>query len=376
MIVKRLAAVAALFLISACATAQPLPIETRAASWWADVEALASDAMEGRAAGTPGYDRAAQYVADRFAALGLQPAGTEGWFQPIAFEERRILLDRSSAALVTDGRETPLRMPDDIYFRVRGGPPPERAEGRLVFLGYGLHIPEAGHDDFAGVDLRGAIAVVISGGPANISGALKSHARDERGRILAERGAIGLITITTTGQAEAAWDRTAPNYSTQPGLYFADASSRDRTVTLGGAFNPATAEQLFARSGHRYADLAALADASRPVPTFALNQNLRVTLATEGRGLSSANVVGRLPESDPRLAGEHVVLTAHLDGLGIARPVNGDAIYNGTLDNAAGVSALLDIAAHYRRQRHCRARHCGSHRRSPPRRCPARRDGR
>ncbi|MGE0180613.1 MAG: peptidase M28, partial [Sphingomonas sp.] len=319
MIVKRLAALAALLFAGGCAT-MPEPIGVRALAWWADVEALSGDAMEGRAAGSAGYDRAAGYVAEQFRSLGLEPAGTEGYYQPVSFEERRILLDRSSAALVADGAATPLAMPDDIYFRVRGSPPPERVEGRLVFLGYGLHLPEAGHDDFAGVDLRGAIAVVIGGGPPNISGALKSHARDRRAGLLVERGAVGMIAITTTGQAEAPYERTAPVYSRQPGMYFTDPALRDPGPLLGGTVSPATAERLFARSGHSYAEIAAAADASRPVPGFALNQSLRATIATEGRTLVSSNVVARLPGSGRALAAEHVVLTAHLDGLGIGRP--------------------------------------------------------
>ena len=349
MLATRLAALAALFFVVGCA-ASPLPIETRAANWWTDVEALSNDAMEGRAAGSPGYDRAARYVADRFAALGLEPAGVDGYFQPVALEERRVLLDRSSAALVADGRATPLAMPDDIYFRIRGNAPPERIEGRLVFLGYGLHIPEAGHDDFAGVDLRGAVAVVISGGPANISGALKSHARDQRVRLLVERGAVGLIAIGTVAQSEAPWARTAPVYSAQPGMFFADPALREPGPLLSGAVSPATAERLFARSGHSYAEVAAAADASRPVPGFALNQALRAAIATDGRSLTAPNVVARLPGRDRTLAAEHVVLTAHLDGLGIGVQA-GDRVYNGTLDNAAGVASLLDIAARYRRAR-------------------------
>jgi len=346
---KRLAALAALFLVAGCAGR--LPLETRAANWWTDVETLSNDSMEGRAAGSPGYDRAAAYVAQRFAALGLEPAGTEGWLQPMAFEERTIRLDRSSAALVANGAATPLAIPDDLYFRVRGGPPPERIEGRLVFIGYGLHIPEAGHDDFAGVDLRGAVAVVISGGPANISGALKSHARDQRARLLVERGAVGLIAITTTRQAEAPYERTAPIYSRQPGLFFADPALRDPGPLLGGVVSPAMAERLFARSGRSWAEIAEAADASRPVPGFALGQSLRASIVTEGRRLVSANVVGRLRGRDRSLAAEHVVLTAHLDGLGIGTPQDGDAIHNGTLDNAAGVASLLDIADRYRRAR-------------------------
>jgi len=350
MIRMRLAAVAALFLVSACATS-PLPIETRAANWWADVEALSNDGMEGRAAGSLGYDRAARFVADRFAALGLEPAGTEGYFQPVALEERRVSLTLSSAALVAEGVATPLAMPTDAYFRVRGGPPPSQIDGRLVFLGYGLHIPEAGHDDLAGVDLRGAVAVVVSGGPAHISGALKSHARSELARLLVARGAIGLISLSTPAQLEAPWERTASAYSAQPGMYFADTALQEPGPLLAIAFNPAAAERLFGRSGHRFAEVAAAADASRPVPGFALNQSLRATVVTEGRALAAPNVVARLPGRDPSLAAEHVVLTAHLDGLGIGVPRDGDAISNGTLDNAAGVAALLDIATRYRRER-------------------------
>ncbi|MGQ0661897.1 M28 family peptidase, partial [Sphingosinicella sp.] len=184
----------------------------------------------------------------------------------------------------------------------------------------------------------------------HISGALKSHARDERVRLLVERGAVGLIAIATTHQAEAPWARTAPVYSRQPGMYFTDPALRDPGPLLGGTVSPATAERLFARSGRSYADIAAAADASRPVPGFALGQSLRATIAIEGRSLSSANVVARLPGRDPTLAAEHVVLTAHLDGLGVGTQP-GDAIHNGTLDNAAGVASLLDIAARYRRTR-------------------------
>lgn len=336
-----------------CVSARgPAPVAERAAAWWNAVETLAADDMEGRAAGSEGHRRASDLVARRFAALGLAPAGDAGgYFQTVRLEERRILSDGTEADLVTGGTAAPLRLPDDIVLRVAGAPPPERIDAPLVFIGYGMHLPEAGHDDFAGVDLTGKVAVVIGGGPAALSGALKSHARAERPRLLAQRGAIGLITLGTPAQAEQGWANVA-RASAQPGMYPADPSMRTiATPFLTAAINPAAAERLFAGSGHSFAEIAALADASRPVAGFALAPRLRARVATDSRQVETRNVVARLPGRDARLRGEHVVLTAHLDGLGIGTPVEGDAIYNGALDNAAGVSALLDIAEVYRRQR-------------------------
>jgi Zn-dependent M28 family amino/carboxypeptidase len=341
------------FLLTACVTARgPAPIAERAAAWWSEVETLAADDMEGRAAGSEGHRRASDLVAHRFAALGLEPAGEAGtYFQTTRFEERRILPEGTQAALVAGGAEAVLRLPDDMVMRITGAPPSETIDAPLVFIGYGMHLPEAGHDDFAGVDFTGKVAVVIGGGPAALSGALKSHARAERGRLLAERGAVGLVTLGTTAQQEQTWANVA-RASAQPGMYPADPAMRTiATPFLSASLNPAAAERLFVGSGHSFAEIAALADASRPVPGFALTPRLRARVATEARQVESRNVVARLRGRDARLRAEHVVLSAHLDGLGIGAPVAGDAIYNGALDNAAGVAALIDVAAQYRRQR-------------------------
>jgi Zn-dependent M28 family amino/carboxypeptidase len=158
------------------------------------------------------------------------------------------------------------------------------------------------------------------------------------------------MALGTIGSSEQAWASTV-RYAAQPGMYPADPALR----TLGSPFltivlNPALSSRLFAGSTRSFAELTALAEASRPVPAFALETRLRATVATAARPVETFNVVARLPGSDPALAAEHVVLTAHLDGLGVGSPVDGDRIYNGALDNAAGVSALIDIAGQYRRE--------------------------
>jgi hypothetical protein len=212
-------------------------------------------------------------------------------------------------------------------------------------------MPSAGHDDLAGVDLNGKIAVFVNGGPTEVSGTLKAHARAQRNTWLAERGAVGAIALTTPGQSESPWSSAVRN-SSQPGMMYADARVRDEPPFVSMSWNEAEAERLFAGARRTFAEVAADADASRPLPGFAMQTRLSGRLAATGqRTVSSPNVVARLRGSDPALAGEHIVMTAHLDGLGVGRAVNGDSIYNGALDNAAGVAALIDIATELRRQR-------------------------
>jgi Zn-dependent M28 family amino/carboxypeptidase len=339
-------------LLAACATVSPqAPVEDRAERWWNDVSTLASDEMEGRLTGSPGYRRAADYVVSQLQDLRLEPAGSEGFFQPVAFEEQHVDAAASSAALVAGTQETQLSTPSDIIISPGGGRRPARVDAHLVFVGYGLHIPEAGHDDFAGVDLKGKIAVVVSGGPAEISGALKAHARRDRARLLSERGAAGILSLTTAKAIEIPWSRYMAQID-QPGMYLADPSLRDvQGEFFSASFNTETSEKLFARSGRSFADISALADASKPLPKLGLKQSLRASIASRHRSITSHNLVARLPGSDPRLRNEHVVFSAHLDGLGVGKPVNGDGIHNGAMDNAAGVAGLLDIARSYRNKR-------------------------
>ena len=336
-------------LLSACATLPPAPSpEQRAERWWSDVSTLAADDMEGRLTGSAGYLRAADHVVSRLKEIGLQPAGSDGYFQPVAFEEQFVDHAASRAELVSGGRVTPLALPDELIVGRGDGRRPARVEAPLVFVGYGLHVPEAGHDDFAGVDLKGKIAVAISGGPAALSGALKAHARRDRARLLAERGAAGLISLTAPKAVETPWSRAAAQAG-QSGMYFADPSLRDVTTPFfSAALATEASEKLFAASGHSFAEIGALADASKPLPKVELRQMLRAAVTSRHAELRAPNIVALLPGSDPKLKAEHVVFSAHLDHLGVSTPIAGDGLYNGAMDNAAGVSALLDIARSYK----------------------------
>jgi Zn-dependent M28 family amino/carboxypeptidase len=313
--------------------------------WWAHVRYLADDKLEGRLTGSPGYLEAAAYVARRFQEFGLEPAGTDGYLQPVRFEVQRVIASRSRAALVRAGKEEPLTLGEDALLGARL-PQPGAVDAPLAFAGYALHLPEAGYDDLAGADLAGKIVVYINGGPGNVAAELKAHAHShqELWKALQQAGAAGAITISNPNAMDIPWARLSLAAS-QPGMWLADPELQDsRGPMFFATFNPARADKLFAGSGHTLAELLALADAHRPLPRFPLAVSLRAKVVTVSEQVASPNVAAVLPGSDPKLKTEFVVLTAHLDHLGIGEPIAGDRIYNGAMDNASGVASLLEMA--------------------------------
>ena len=315
-------------------------------SWWERLKVIASDKMAGRDTGTPGERAAQQYVIDQLEKAGVQPAGVNGFFQPVKFVSHRIVEEKSSLALVSGDTREPLTLGQEAIISSRTVPAPHIKAG-LVFAGYGLRIPEASYDDFAGLDCAGKLVVIISGSPAGVSGAIASHyqTRAERWKTLKSVGAIGLIGIENPALVEVPWARMVLNRN-QPSMdldypEFNETSGEQLAVVV----NPESAPKLFAGSGHQFQEIVELAKQNQPLPHFPLAQSLEATTALETHTLQSANVVGKLTGSDPSDKSEYVVLSAHLDHLGVAQPVNGDRIYNGAMDNGSGCALLLDLAA-------------------------------
>ena len=333
------------FLASLAVSASAAPLPDRASQWSRDIAEIASDKNQGRLTGSEGYLQAASYVEQRFRGLGLKPAGEGGTFrQPVGFEEQVVDPDKSSAALTVGQTNIPLVVGRDLIVSSGGAPLPSALDAPLVFVGYGLHMPERGHDDFAGLDLRGKIVVVISGGPASLSGPEKAAARSNRARFLARTGAVGLLSLTTPKQIEIPWSRLIL-LSSQPGMYLADGKLRETPDGYqGAALNPALAERLFSGSGHSFAELSELADRSADLPRFNLAARLSTKIAAAHRAVVSPNLVAELEGADPKLRDQYVVISAHLDHLGVGKPIAGDAIYNGAMDDASGVASVLDIA--------------------------------
>jgi Zn-dependent M28 family amino/carboxypeptidase len=313
--------------------------------WWSHVEALANDGMEGRNTGSPAHKRAAAYVAAQFKQAGLEPAGTDGYIQPVAFKTRTIDESHSSLALIRDGKAESLTLGEDANISLRSDAA-ATLDAPLVFVGYGMRVPERQFDDLAGEDLTGAVAVYLAGSPSDIPGPLQAHYQSagERWSALKRAGAVGAISIANPKSMDIPWSRSTLG-RLQPSMVLADPALDDAAgQRLAATMNPAHADKLLAGSGHTLGELLALADAGRPLPHFRLPARIKAMVAVNRGEVESQNVAGILRGSDSTRRGEYVVLSAHLDHLGIGGAVNGDTIYNGAMDNASGVAAILEIA--------------------------------
>jgi len=334
-----------LFIVALFSLAADQPTHFDGNTWWHYVSVLADDNMEGRETGSPGLKRAQAFVVDQLKQTGLQPAGNNGFYQPVKFIERSIVEKNSSLALVRDGQAQPLTLGEDAFFSTRIDLAPS-VEAPLVFVGYGLSMPEKGYDDLAGQDLHGKVAVILAGQPPDIPGALASHASSasERWKALKAAGAIGTISIPNPSNMDIPWPRMSLS-RTHPSMTLADPEFDETTgQKLAATFNPAHADKLFEGSGHSFDELLALAKDKKPLPHFALPVSITAKAELQKRNVESDNIVAKITGSDPELKNQYVVVSAHIDHLGIGEPINGDPIYNGAMDNASGSAALLDLA--------------------------------
>ena len=315
-------------------------------SWWTHVKVIASDEMEGRDTGSLGLRKAQAYIVEELKESGIQPAGSEGFYQPIEFISRQLDESRSSMALVRKGKVEPLVFGGDANLNKPVDPLPH-VDAPLIFAGYGLRIPEMNYDDFAGIDAKGKVLVVFSGSPSEVPGPLASHYQSmaERAKVLKAVGAIGYVTIPNPAAMDIPWERIKVSRHNASMGFVEEALNDSAAIRLSIYFNPASAQKLFDGTGHKFEEIAALGKERKLLPHFPLNANIRITQAVAMKPVESANVIGKLQGSDLTLKNEYVVLSAHTDHLGIGTPINGDRIYNGAMDNGSGTAVLLDMAA-------------------------------
>jgi len=319
--------------------------DPEARRWLEHVRYLASDAMRGRQTGSPEHRQAAEYVAAQFRALGLEPGANGSYLQPVSFVSRRVREAGCTLDLVFPDRIERLVLGQDVTLQM-SCEAADSIEAPMVFIGYGLSVPEQGYDDLAHADLKGRIAVYIQGGPASVTEPRRSQAQSssERWAHVREAGAIGLIGIRNPHRGEGNWERSAAQRFS-PAMSLADADLDERAGQRFGAnFNAERAQKLLAGSGHFVADLIALADTQAALPVFPLVPRMRARVTYDRTIVESQNVVAVLPGRDPALKGEYVVLTAHLDHLGVGTPVDGDSVFNGAMDNASGIASLIEVA--------------------------------
>jgi hypothetical protein len=321
-------------------------------AWWKHVQYLASDQLEGRNVGSPGFDKAAAYVASQFERAGLKPGGAKGYFQPVAFEEASLNAAASSLALVRNGKTTQIHVPDEAQLLYS----PNSAAAivaPVVFAGYGLVIPEAHHDDLKGLMIKGAVIAYLMGGPDAIDGNLKSHYSSfkERWKVMRAAGAVGIIAIQNPKIMEIPWQRQILSWG-MPEMSQADRALQSTAgLKFSASWDPAKADHLFAESGHTFAEIFEAANQQNPLPHFALPSKIEAHVSVSLRSIESKNVIGVRPGTDPALREEYVILSAHLDHLGVGKPLNGDRIYNGAMDDASGVASLIAIADNLQQKR-------------------------
>jgi Zn-dependent M28 family amino/carboxypeptidase len=344
--VKKLLPIASLLVAISAFSQSTAPAPFDGKAWWDFVKVLADDNMEGRETGSAGLRRAEAYIVDQLKLAGLEPAGSDGFYQHVKFESRQIVEKDSSLALVHDGKIEPLVLGEDAFFSTRIDLAPE-VQAPLVFVGYGLNIPEKNYNDLAGLDLNGKVAVILNGTPSDIPGSLASHYQSaaERWKTIQKTGAVGIVGIANPATMDIPWSRMSVNRA-HPSMALAGPEFNETDgEKLAVIFNPAKAAKLFEGSGHTFEEVLSLAKERKQLPRFPLAVSISAKAKLEKQELESANVIAKLPGNDPVLKNEYVVLSAHIDHIGIGEPINGDRIYNGAMDNASGSALVLDVAA-------------------------------
>jgi Zn-dependent M28 family amino/carboxypeptidase len=343
-------AACALFATASAAAPPSAEVTRSAENMKAHMTFLSSDLLEGRESGSRGFDIAADYVASQFRQLGLTPAGDNGtFFQHVPLWASRPT-DKGAVVLKGPAGDVALVFGED-YLPGRTPAPGERhVSAPMAFVGYGVVAPEHGRDDYRGLDAKGKIVVALSGAPGGLQTeerAYYANSRTKR-REAAQHGAIGFISLETPRgeklrpfeQGLRTWDTWGMTWRGPDGQPFDAAPGVPSLASL----SVKGATKLFAGTSRTYDQVIATADVADAPPRFDLPVTADVRIASETKIVESRNVAAILPGSDPKLKDEVVVLSAHLDHIGITKPVKGDSINNGTLDNAAGVATTLEVA--------------------------------
>lgn len=352
------------FALIACSCAnreqEPSPVqsainEIRPEAIRSHIRYLADDLLEGRGTGTRGYLLAAKYVAAQFETMSIHSAGVDGgYFQPVTLRKAEVVKEQTTVFLVRDGRRQALSFGKDFIAFGDTLRTESSVSAPAVFAGFGITAPELNYDDYLNVEVRGRLVVILTGAPPSFSATQRAHYSSgrEKAENASRHGAVGIVSIITPDDEKSFPWAERVRFASRGAMRWTDRSGAPHGVfpeiRVEAIFNASSAEQMFdgARKSLQQALEAAKQSASQ---SFSLPVSLDMRRVSRHQELESPNVIGLLPGSDPKLSGEYVVFTAHLDHEGIGEPQNGDVIYNGALDNASGVASMLEIARAFSR---------------------------
>ena len=344
------AGLAVVFAASAAAAQQPATTVMPIREIGANLRFLSSDLLEGRAPATRGGALAEQYIAAQLDSYGVKPGVNGSYFQKVPIDVVRA--DPKTITVTASGKATAnLHSTDDVVVWAGSAAPSSEAKGELVFVGYGAKAPEYHWDDYKGADLKGKILLVLVNDPPATAAepdlfggkAMTYYGRWTYKYEEAERqGAAGMLIIHTTFEAGYPWQVVVGSNSTEHRL-LPRPSGAPAPIAVQGWIQHDVAADLLKQAGLDLGQLVKQADTRdfHPIPT---GITIDMSFKNDVTHMSANNVIGIVSGTDPKLASQYVVYSAHHDHLGIGPAVNGDSIYNGSYDNASGVAAILAVA--------------------------------
>ncbi|WP_242928790.1 M28 family peptidase [Pontibacter vulgaris] len=310
---------------------------------------LADDKLKGRMPGTEGYQMAVDYVIAKYKKAGVQPGGENGsYLQTVRI---RKAYTGNDASLVATSKNGPMALEHGKDFAIYPSAEEQQVsvEAPLVFAGYGITAPDLNYDDYASIDAKGKIVVILRGTPASFPGTVAAYSMDMHTILknAASHGAVGVIVGTTNPKAGV--PNLQKGVNSIMGADGKVAVSRNFVtdqIRLLANVNAETTLAFFKTAGLDAEKTAASLKAGVPA-SATLPVSVKASYTSSYKNIESYNVVGKIEGSDAKLKDEYVVHSAHLDHVGIGTPVNGDSIYNGAHDNASGVASILEIANIY-----------------------------
>lgn len=344
--------------ISACTPAEKSAPSTKAIpqvneeNIKAHIAFLADDTLKGRDTGSEGYQVAANYVVSHFKQYGLQPMGEHGGFeQSVSFRKAYLTPDSAELTVKVAEQSLPLSFPDQFITSGSATDTNIDTTAETVFVGYGVVDEAFGLDDYAGLDVEGKVVVMLTGRPDSLPSEEGAHigSSAQKARHAAERGAVGLITIHTPKREKVRPYAVTVKYADGPRLSWLDKDENPYgkypQLKVGAYIDRENAQSLFEGSARSLADIFADDTDNKTIKGFDLNAIVSMKKQSRHEHITSPNIVAAIEGSDPTLKSEYVVFTAHLDHIGVSNHADhDDVINNGALDNASGVSILLETA--------------------------------